>query len=195
MARVGTVARKTSETEIDLKIDLDGSGVYNVKTGVRFFDHMLELFAKHGRFNLDLMCEGDVDIDTHHTVEDIGICLGQAIKDALGDKKQIVRYATTFTPMDEAMCRASLDISGRSFLHFDATFTRERVGDFETEMAEEFFRALAMQAGLTLHLQVEYGTNNHHMIEGLFKGFGRALREASRIDETLEGVLSTKGML
>lgn len=195
MSRVGNIERSTSETDIKLTLDLDGSGKYNVKTGVRFFDHMLELFAKHGRFNLDLTCNGDVDIDTHHTVEDIGICLGQAIKESLGDKKQIIRYATTFTPMDEAMCRASLDISGRSFLHFDASFTREKVGDFETEMTEEFFRALAMQAEMTLHLQVEYGTNNHHMIEGLFKGFGRALREASRIDETMEGVMSTKGSL
>jgi len=195
MSRVGKIERSTSETDIKLALDLDGSGKYNVKTGVRFFDHMLELFAKHGRFNLDLACNGDVDIDTHHTVEDIGICLGQAIKEALGDKKQIIRYATTFTPMDEAMCRASLDISGRSFLYFDASFTREKVGDFETEMTEEFFRALAMQAEMTLHLQVEYGTNNHHMIEGLFKGFGRALREASRIDETMEGVMSTKGSL
>lgn len=139
MSRVGNIERSTSETDIKLTLDLDGSGKYNVKTGVRFFDHMLELFAKHGRFNLDLTCNGDVDIDTHHTVEDIGICLGQAIKESLGDKKQIIRYATTFTPMDEAMCRASLDISGRSFLHFDASFTREKVGDFETEMTEEFF--------------------------------------------------------
>lgn len=195
MARTSSIERKTSETDIRLKLDLDGGGTYQVQTGVRFFDHMLELFAKHGRFNLELNCDGDVDIDTHHTVEDIGICLGQAIKEALGDKQQIVRYATTFTPMDEAICRVSMDISGRSYLHFDAEFTREKVGDFETEMVEEFFRALAMQAGITLHIQVEYGTNNHHMIEGVFKGFGRALREASRIDETLEGVLSTKGIL
>lgn len=195
MGRCSEIKRKTNETEIDLKFNLDGKGTYNVQSGVRFFDHMLELFAKHGRFDFDLLCKGDIDIDTHHTVEDIGISMGQAIKEALLDKVGVVRYATTFTPMDEALCRVSIDLSGRGFLHFDARFTRERVGDFETEMVEEFFRGLATQANVTLHIQVEYGTNNHHMIESIFKGFARTLREASRIDETLEGVLSTKGML
>lgn len=195
MDRVSQINRKTSETDIKLSVNLDGKGKYNVKTGVRFFDHMLELFAKHGQFDLNIDCNGDIDIDTHHTVEDIGICLGQAIKEALSDKAGAVRYATTFTPMDEALSRVSLDISGRSFLHFDADFTRERVGDFETEMTEEFFRAVAVEGGLTLHVKVEYGVNNHHMIEAIFKGFGRALKEASKIDANIEGVMSTKGML
>lgn len=195
MGRYSEVYRKTSETDIKLKFSLDGKGNYKISSGVRFFDHMLELFSKHGRFDMELECNGDLDIDTHHSVEDIGISLGQAINETLGDKAGIVRYATTFTPMDEALCRVALDLSGRGILHFDADFTRERVGDFETEMVEEFFRSLAVQAGITVHIKVEYGKNNHHMIESIFKGFARALRDGSRIDETIDGVMSTKGML
>jgi len=195
MSRNAQIERNTNETQIKLSFDLDGKGNYNISSGVRFFDHMLELFTKHGRFDLTVECVGDVDVDAHHSVEDIGICLGSAIKEALNDKKGILRYATAFTPMDEALSRISLDISNRSFLVFDADFTNERVGDLPSELVEEFFRAIAFNAGLTLHITMEYGKNNHHMIEAIFKGFGRALRDATRIDPSIEGVLSTKGQL
>jgi imidazoleglycerol-phosphate dehydratase len=195
MSRNSQINRNTTETNIQLFFELDGKGTYNISSGVRFFDHMLELFTKHGRFDLTVECIGDVDVDAHHSVEDIGICLGLAIKEALNDKKGILRYATAFTPMDEALSRVSLDISNRSFLVFDANFTNERVGDLPVELVEEFFRAVAFNAGLTLHIAVEYGKNNHHMIEAIFKGFGRALRDATRIDPSIEGVLSTKGQL
>jgi imidazoleglycerol-phosphate dehydratase len=189
------MVRNTNETKIDLSFELDGKGVFKGFTGVRFFDHMLELFTKHGQFDLSIQCQGDIDVDAHHSVEDIGICLGLMIKEALGDKQGVVRYATAFTPMDEALSRICIDISNRSFLVFDATFTNDRVGDLPTELIEEFFRAVAFNAGLTLHLAVEYGKNNHHMIEALFKGFGRALRDATRIDASIDGVFSTKGQL
>lgn len=195
MSRNAQIERNTNETQIKLSFDLDGKGNYNISSGVRFFDHMLELFTKHGRFDLTVECVGDVDVDAHHSVEDIGICLGSAIKEALNDKKGILRYATAFTPMDEALSRISLDISNRSFLVFNADFTNERVGDLPSELVEEFFRAVAFNAGLTLHITMEYGKNNHHMIEAIFKGFGRALRDATRIDPSIEGVLSTKGQL
>jgi len=195
MSRFSQIVRNTNETKIDLSLELDGKGVFQGSTGVRFFDHMLELFTKHGRFDLTVQCNGDIDVDAHHSVEDVGICLGLMIKEALGDKKGVSRYATAFTPMDEALSRICIDISNRSFLVFDATFTNERVGDLPTELVEEFFRAVAFNAGLTLHMAVEYGKNNHHMIESLFKGFGRALRDATRIDSAIEGVLSTKGQL
>lgn len=195
MSRNAQIERNTTETNIKLSFDLDGRGNYNISSGVRFLDHMLELFTKHGRFDLTVECVGDVDVDAHHSVEDIGICLGSAIKEALKDKKGIHRYATAFTPMDEALSRISLDISNRSFLVFDSSFTNERVGDLPTELVEEFFRAVALNAGLTLHITMEYGKNNHHMIEAIFKGFGRALRDATRIDPSIEGVLSTKGQL
>lgn len=195
MSRNAQIERNTTETNIKLSFDLDGRGNYNISSGVRFLDHMLELFTKHGRFDLTVECVGDVDVDAHHSVEDIGICLGSAIKEALKDKKGIHRYATAFTPMDEALSRISLDICNRSFLVFDSSFTNERVGDLPTELVEEFFRAVALNAGLTLHITMEYGKNNHHMIEAIFKGFGRALRDATRIDPSIEGVLSTKGQL
>ena len=195
MSRTSQIVRNTNETKINLNLELDGKGVFQGSTGVRFFDHMLELFTKHGQFDLMVNCEGDIDVDAHHSVEDIGICLGLAIKEALGDKRGITRYATAFTPMDEALSRVCIDISNRSYLVFDATFTNDRIGDLPTELVEEFFRAVAFNAGLTLHLAVEYGKNNHHMIEALFKGFGRALRDAIRIDPFIEGVLSTKGQL
>lgn len=195
MSRNSQIDRNTTETQIKLNFELDGAGTYKISSGVRFFDHMLELFTRHGRFDLSVECVGDVDVDAHHSIEDIGICLGLALKEAMGDKKGILRYATAFTPMDEALSRISLDISNRSFLVFDATFTNDKVGDLPTELVEEFFRAVAFNAGLTLHIAVEYGKNNHHMIEAIFKGFGRALREATRIDATMEGVMSTKGQL
>ena len=195
MSRNAQIERNTTETKVKLSFELDGKGTYNISSGIRFFDHMLELFTKHGRFDLNFECVGYVDLDAHHSVEDIGICLGLAIKEAMKDKKGIVRYATAFTPMDEALSRISLDISNRSFLVFDSKFTNERVGDLPTELVEEFFRAVAFNAGLTLHITVEYGKNNHHMIEAIFKGFGRALRDATRIDASIEGVMSTKGQL
>ncbi len=195
MSRNSQIERNTTETKIKLNFELDGKGMYKISSGVRFFDHMLELFTKHGRFDLSVDCIGDVDVDAHHSVEDIGICLGLAIKEAMGDKKGILRYATAFTPMDEALSQVSLDISNRSFLVFNTVFTNERVGDLPTELVEEFFRAVAFNAGLTLHIAVEYGKNNHHIIEAIFKGFGRALREATRIDPSIEGVMSTKGQL
>ena len=195
MSRSSKIERNTTETKIKLSFELDGKGTYKISSGVRFFDHMLELFTKHGRFDLSIECVGDVDVDAHHSVEDIGICLGLAIKEALGDKKGILRYATAFTPMDEALSRVSMDISNRSFLVFNTTFTNDRVGDLPTELVEEFFRAVAFNAGITLHMNTEYGSNNHHMIEAIFKGFGRALREATRIDPSIEGVMSTKGQL
>lgn len=195
MSRQSQIERNTTETKIKLKFDLDGKGRYEISSGVRFFDHMLELLTKHGRFDLSIECKGDVEVDAHHSVEDIGICLGLAIKDALKDKAGIIRYATAFTPMDESLSRISLDISNRSFLVFDAEFTTPMVGDFPTELVEEFFRAVAFNAGITLHMKMETGKNNHHMIESLFKGFGRALREATRIDPTIDGVMSTKGKL
>ena len=195
MSRNSQIERNTTETQVKLNFELDGTGTYKILSGVRFFDHMLELFTRHGRFDLSVECVGDVDVDAHHSVEDIGICLGLALKEAMGDKKGILRYATAFTPMDEALSRVSLDISNRSFLVFDATFTNDRVGELPTELVEEFFRAVAFNAGLTLHIAVEYGKNNHHMIEAIFKGFGRALREATRIDASMEGVMSTKGQL
>lgn len=195
MSRQSQIERNTTETKIELKFDLDGKGRYEISSGVRFFDHMLELLTKHGRFDLSIECKGDVEVDAHHSVEDIGICLGLAIKDALKDKAGIIRYATAFTPMDESLSRISLDISNRSFLVFDAEFTTPMVGDFPTELVEEFFRAVAFNAGITLHMKMETGKNNHHMIESLFKGFGRALREATRIDPTIDGVMSTKGQL
>lgn len=195
MSRQSQIERNTTETKIKLKFDLDGKGRYEISSGVRFFDHMLELLTKHGRFDLSIECKGDVEVDAHHSVEDIGICLGLAIKDALKDKAGIIRYATAFTPMDESLSRISLDISNRSFLVFDAEFTTPMVGDFPTELVEEFFRAVAFNAGIALHMKMETGKNNHHMIESLFKGFGRALREATRIDPTIDGVMSTKGQL
>lgn len=195
MTRKSQIERSTTETNIKLSFDLDGNGNYQINSGVRFFDHMLELFAKHGRFDLTVDGKGDVDVDAHHTVEDIGICLGLAIKDALGNKSGIIRYATAFTPMDEALSRICIDVSNRSFLVFDADFSNPKVSDFPTELVEEFFRAVAFNAGINLHIKVEYGKNNHHMIESLFKGFGRALREATRVDASIDGVLSTKGQL
>lgn len=187
--------RQTSETFIDIKLDLDGEGKCKIETGVGFFDHMLNLMGAHGLLNLNIKAQGDLYVDSHHTVEDIGIVLGACIKEALGDKKGIKRYSTTFVPMDEALATVSLDFSNRAFLVFESNFTVDRLGDYDTEMTEEFFRALAVNAGITLHARVLYGKNNHHMIEALFKALGRAIREAVTIDERINGVMSTKGVL
>lgn len=195
MERKATVERKTAETNIQVFIQLDGKGNSTLSTGIGFFDHMLALFAKHGLLDLNITADGDLEVDAHHTVEDVGIVLGQAIKNALGDKKSIRRYGTSFVPMDEALSMVSLDVSGRPFLVFDAKFTTERTGQMETQLFEEFFRAVAFNAGITLHIKVLYGNNSHHMAEAIFKAFGRALDEAVRIDERVEGVMSTKGSL
>jgi imidazoleglycerol-phosphate dehydratase len=193
--RCSKILRKTKETDIELSLNIDGKGIYEINTGIGFFNHMLDLMSRHGFLDINIKCCGDTDVDYHHTVEDIGIVLGKAFKEALGEKKGVTRYATVFTPMDEALSMVSLDISGRSFLQFNVPFEKEKVGSFDTELVEEFFRAFAFNAEVTLHINLNYGKNAHHIIESIFKGFGRALDEASRIQERIEGVLSTKGSL
>lgn len=193
-ARKSSISRKTSETKIELHLNLDGSGKHNIKTGVPFLDHMLTLFTVHGFFDLELKANGDVEIDDHHTVEDIGICLGQAIGNALADKAGIARYGSCFLPMDETLVRVVLDICNRCCLHYDAPVVEQKLGTFDTCLAKEFFRAVSQHAGLTLHIDLLHGENGHHIIEAIFKGFGRAMREAtSEID--IQGVLSSKGSL
>lgn len=193
--RKSEISRTTTETDITIKINLDGKGSYSLDTGVPFLDHMLALWAKHGMFDLEIEAQGDIEIDDHHTVEDIGICLGRAISDALGDKAGIRRYGTAFVPMDEALALVVADISGRAYLAFDAAMPTQKVGDFDTELVEEFLRAFANQGEMTLHVRVLAGKNTHHIIEAIFKALGRAVREAVSIDERIEGVMSTKGQL
>ncbi|MCI7612502.1 MAG: imidazoleglycerol-phosphate dehydratase HisB [Selenomonadaceae bacterium] len=195
--RSGNVIRETKETKIDLTIALDGSGRADVESGIGFFNHMLTLFAAHGRFDLVLNCDGDIEVDGHHSVEDIGIALGQAVQKALGDKKGITRYGTFFLPMDETLVLVSLDISGRPFLVYDAGGTMApMIGGYDTELTEEFLRAFAFNAGITLHVKVMYGTNSHHKVEAIFKALGRALHAAVKINpETADEIPSTKGML
>lgn len=193
--RIAQIDRKTTETNITIEVNLDGEGIYNIDTGIGFFDHMLSLAAKHGIIDLSIKAEGDLYVDAHHTVEDVGIALGKCIEKALGDKKGITRYGTSFLPMDETLAMVSMDISGRPYLVFEAEFNSPMVGEMDTELVEEFFRALAFNAGITLHTKVLYGKNAHHMIEALFKAFGRALREAVTKDERIKGVMSTKGSL
>lgn len=193
--RCGKVYRKTKETDIEISINIDGKGINQIDTGIEFFNHMLDLMSRHGFLDMNIKCIGDTSVDYHHTVEDMGIVLGKAFKEAIGDKRGITRYATVFTPMDEALSMVSLDISGRSFLQFNVTFEREKVGSFDTELVEEFFRAFAFNAEVTLHINLSYGKNTHHIIESIFKGFGRALDEASKLQNRIEGVLSTKGSL
>jgi len=195
MNRKAEMSRKTTETDIKLSLELDGMGLSAVESGIGFLDHMLNLFAKHGLFNLTVEARGDLDVDAHHTVEDIGIVLGSAIRTALGDKKSIKRYGHSLVPMDETLAMVAIDLGGRPFLVFDAEFTQDRVGGMDTELVEEFFRAVAFNAGMNLHIRVFYGSNNHHIIEAIFKAFGRALDEASRLDDRVEGVMSTKGTL
>lgn len=193
--RKANIQRKTGETDISVELDLDGEGKYEIDTGIGFFDHMLSLMAKHGLLDLKVKAKGDTYVDSHHTVEDVGIVIGECIKKALSDKASINRYGTAFVPMDEALAQVSMDISGRPFLVFDAEFTTDKLGTFDTEMVEEFFRAVAFNSGITLHVRVLYGKNNHHMIEGAFKAFGRALCEAVSRNKRIKGVMSTKGML
>ena len=193
--RQSSVTRRTQETDIELTLCLDGEGTADVHTGIGFFDHMLSALCRFGLVDLQLTCRGDLHVDAHHTVEDVGLCLGQAIGEALADKRGISRLGHAYVPMDEALAFVALDISGRPFLRFDASFTSPMVGAMDTQLAEEFFRAVAVKAGITLHMQLPYGTNDHHKIEALFKAFGRALRDAVAIDPRVKGVPSTKGVL
>ena len=195
MGRTARIERKTAETDITVELALDGSGKGDIRTGIGFFDHMLKLFTKHGLFDVEIDARGDLDVDAHHTVEDVGIVLGQAIKAALGDKKSIKRYGFCSMPMDESLTAVTLDLSGRAYLVFNGAFKGERVGEMDTGLVEEFFRAVAFNAGITLHINIMYGSNDHHMIEGAFKGCGRALDQAVSIDERIEGGMSTKGVL
>lgn len=193
--RQAQLKRKTVETDIIASLCLDGQGTAVIATGIGFFDHMLILFTKHGLFDLSLTCKGDLAVDGHHTVEDCGIVIGQLLHQCFGDKQGIKRYGTAFVPMDEALALVSLDISGRPLLIYDLPVLTEQVGTFATELTEEFFRAVAVNAGLTLHIRLLTGKNSHHMIEAVFKAFGRALDEATRVDARIQGVMSTKGML
>jgi imidazoleglycerol-phosphate dehydratase len=195
VSRTAHIHRVTGETDVSLSLGLDGSGTGERRTGVGFFDHLLDLFARHGGLDLDVGVRGDLETGPHHTVEDTGIALGQAIDAALGDRSGIVRFGHAVVPMDEARAACSIDVSGRPYTDFAARFPAERVGDFDTDLAEEFFRAAANAAKLTLHLSVEAGTNAHHMVEVSFKAFARALRQAIAQDPRVQGVPSTKGLL
>ena len=193
--RTATCSRKTKETDIVIELNLDGNGIADIDTGIGFFDHMLEGFAKHGFFDLTCKVKGDLIVDCHHTIEDTGIALGTAIKEALGDKKGIQRFGERFLPMDETLLLCAIDLSGRPYLVFDVDFSVERVGYFDTEMVKEFFYAISYAAGMNLHMKLMHGSNNHHMIEAAFKAFGKALDEACTYDERITDVLSTKGTL
>ena len=194
--RQGRVERRTKETQIVLQVGLDGTGAAKVETGIPFFTHMLEAWAKHGLMDLAVEASGDVEVDIHHTVEDVGIVLGQALKQALGDKKGIVRYGTSFVPMDEALVQASVDLSGRPFLVFSVPVARTRVSNFDMDMLQEYFRAFAFNAEITVHVTMHYGHNLHHIAEAVFKSVARALAQATRLDPRIAGVLpSTKGLL
>ena len=195
MKREGKVYRKTNETEIKLAFELDGEGLSSLKTGVPFMDHMLDLVAKHGHFNLDIEANGDIEIDDHHTTEDIGICLGQAILQALGDKKGIKRYGNAFVPMDDALAQVVIDLSNRPHLEFRGEWPSQKVGTFDTELVHEFLWKLALESRMNLHVIVHYGRNTHHIIEAIFKAFARALDDATLIDDRVKGVPSSKGML
>ena len=193
--RQASIERNTFETKIKLTVNLDQQEPVEIATGVGFFDHMLTLFARHSRISLLVTVDGDTWVDSHHTVEDVGIVLGQAIREALGKKEGINRYGTSFVPMDETLGMASLDLSGRSYLVFDAHFDNPKLGDFDTELVEEFFQALAFNLQMNLHLKILHGKNSHHKSESLFKATGRALREAITLNPDIQGVNSTKGIL
>lgn len=193
--RSAEITRNTAETKISLSLSLDGTGRSEIHSGIGFFDHMLTLFAAHGFFDLSLRCDGDIVVDGHHSVEDIGIALGMAFKEALGDKKGICRYGTFYLPMDETLAFVSLDISGRPYLVYEAGEMAPMIGDYDSELTEEFLRAFAVQAGITLHARILYGKNSHHKVEGLFKALAHALSDAVKTDPRIQGVFSTKGVL
>lgn len=194
--RQATIARKTNETEIEVSVNLDGTGQRQIETGVGFFDHMLDQLARHSLIDMVIRAKGDLHIDDHHTVEDVGIALGQAIREALGDKKGIRRYASADLPMDGTLTRVALDVSGRPFLVFKVEFTRDKIGTFDTELVREWFQAFAMNSGITLHVETPYGDNNHHIAESAFKALARALRDAVEIDpRASDRIPSTKGTL
>ena len=193
--RRAEIERKTAETQISIKLNLDGEGTCDIATGIGFLDHMLTLLAKHSFMDLTVKAKGDLEVDSHHTVEDIGIVLGEALQEALGDKAGIHRYGNCFIPMDETLAQACLDFSGRPFLVFGAEIPKIQLGNYDTEMTEEFFRAVAMHCGLTLHIRVLYGSNVHHIIEAIFKAFARAVAEATAVDPRVKGVMSSKGVL
>ena len=194
-ARCAEIKRKTAETQISVKLNLDGEGKCDIATGIGFLDHMLTLLAKHSFMDLTVKAKGDLEVDSHHTVEDIGIVLGEALQEALGDKAGIHRYGNCFIPMDETLAQVCLDFSGRPFLVFGAEIPKIQLGNYDAEMTEEFFRAVAMHCGLTLHIRVLYGSNVHHIIEAIFKAFARAVAEATAVDPRVKGVMSSKGVL
>jgi len=196
MNRHATIHRDTKETQIQLKLDLDGTGVTSANTGVGFFDHMLDLLGKHSLIDLTIDAKGDLEVDQHHTVEDVGICIGQALDKAVGDKRGIHRYGWAIVPMDESLAQIALDLSGRPALVYNVKFTAPLIGDFATELVMEFFQAIANNAKMNLHINVSYGTNSHHIAEAIFKGFAKALRQATSIDaRAKDAVPSTKGTL
>jgi imidazoleglycerol-phosphate dehydratase len=195
MARSGEKRRTTKETEVCVKLELDGRGSSRIATGVGFLDHMLDLFARHGLFDLELSCAGDLHIDGHHSVEDIGITLGQAFAEAAGDKTGIVRFGVAYVPMDETLVRTVVDLSGRAFIVYRVANVRDRIGELDVELVEHFWRSFAGEARCNLHIELLYGANQHHITEGIFKSAAKALSAASRVSERIEGVLSTKGMI
>jgi imidazoleglycerol-phosphate dehydratase len=195
MARKAKIRRKTAETDISIEINLDGKGNGEISTTVAFIDHMLNLFARHGLFDLVIKGKGDTHIDDHHLIEDIGICLGDAVKKALGTKKGIVRYGSATVPMDESLCSAAIDISGRPYLIYNVEFKSRKIGTFDFSLIREFFKSFSDHSGMTLHINLVYGKNNHHMAEAVFKAFALALRKAVTIHGRIEGILSTKGSL
>ena len=193
--RTATIKRKTKETDIILTFSPDGTGEVTARTGVPFMDHMLTLFSVHGFFDLSITASGDTEVDDHHTIEDLGICLGQAIKNSLEGYRAIKRYGSSSVPMDETLVRVTLDCSNRPYLHYDITLPDQKVGSFDTALAKEFLRALALHAGLTLHVELAHGENSHHILEAIFKAVGRALDQATAIDPRITGTLSSKGSL
>ena len=194
--RSARIERKTHETDIAVEVNLDGTGRYDVATGIGFLDHMIEQFSRHSLIDVTCRIKGDLHVDQHHTTEDSAIAIGQAIAQALGDKGGIGRYGTAYSPMDEALCRVALDISGRPYLVWKAAFTQEKLGEFDTELVEHWFHSIAQAVGITLHIELLYGANNHHICEGIFKGFARAMRQAVELDSRKLGVIpSTKGQL
>jgi imidazoleglycerol-phosphate dehydratase len=193
--RTSTISRKTNETDVTVVLNLDGNGRSNVKTGVQFMDHMLTLFAKHGVFDLEVSCKGDLGIDAHHSIEDIGICLGLALEEALGDKQGLVRFAHAYFPMDESLVRVAADLSGRPYLVYKVKVERERVGELDSDLMEEFWKAVVTHARMNLHIELLYGRNTHHIFEAVFKAAARAVCLATRTDSRIQGVPSTKGVL